>query len=109
MVTSTTAAPTRRTHASRPIIKDAYHDASNRDGDVPEAGRRLGAGEGGCVAKNAEDKHVDGRGFLECMASVGTGAVWTMSSGVLKGTPLGQTGSMPMTHAGVVSAPLIVG
>src|SRR5471030_769001 len=34
------------------------------------------------------------------MAWVGTGAVWTMSSGVLKGIPLGQTGKMPMAHAG---------
>src|SRR4029077_12176971 len=57
------------------------------------------AGEGGCVAKNAEDTHMDRRGFLECMAWVGTGAVWTISSGVLKGMPLGQTGTMPMTHA----------
>jgi len=31
---------------------------------------------------------MDRRGFLECMAWVGTGAVWTMASGVLKGTPL---------------------
>jgi Icc protein len=33
---------------------------------------------------------IDGgrRGFLACMAWVGTGALWTMSGGVLKGTPL---------------------
>src|SRR5437870_8352093 len=31
---------------------------------------------------------MDRRGFLECMAWVGTGAVWTMASGVLRGTPL---------------------
>ena len=31
---------------------------------------------------------MDRRGFLECMAWVGTGAVWTMAGGVLKGTPL---------------------
>src|ERR1700685_2460710 len=43
---------------------------------------------------------MDRRGFLECMAWVGTGAVWTMSSGVLKGMPLGQTGNMPTAHAG---------
>jgi predicted phosphodiesterase len=48
------------------------------------------------VAKNDEDKQMDRRGFLECMAWVGTGAVWTMSSGVLKGMPLGQSGKMPM-------------
>ena len=51
------------------------------------------------MAKNDEDKQMDRRGFLECMAWVGTGALWTMSSGVLKGMPLGQTGKMPMAHA----------
>jgi Icc protein len=51
------------------------------------------------VAKKDEDKGMDRRGFLECMAWVGTGAVWTMSSGVLKGMPLGQEGRMPMAHA----------
>jgi Icc protein len=39
------------------------------------------------VATRDEHK-MDRRGFLECMAWVGTGAVWTMASGVLKGTPL---------------------
>jgi Icc protein len=48
-----------------------------------------------CVAKKDEDRNVDRRGFLQCMAWVGTGAVWTMSSGVLKGMPLGLAG-----HAG---------
>src|SRR5579862_7912672 len=33
------------------------------------------------------------------MAWVGTGAVWTMSSGVLKGTPLGQSARGAMSHA----------
>jgi Icc protein len=44
------------------------------------------------------DEH-DRRHFLKCMAWVGTGAVWTLSSGLLKGSPLGQTihGSM-MAH-----------
>src|SRR5476649_868718 len=40
---------------------------------------------------------MDRRGFLECMAWVGTGAVWAMSSGVLKGMPLGHAG---LAHAG---------
>jgi 3',5'-cyclic-AMP phosphodiesterase len=40
------------------------------------------------VAKKDDDKVMDRRGFLQCMAWVGTGAVWTMSSGVLKGMPL---------------------
>ena len=44
------------------------------------------------MAKKDEETGMDRRGFLECMAWVGTGAVWTMSSGVLKGMPLGQTG-----------------
>ena len=52
------------------------------------------------VAKKDEETGMDRRGFLECMAWVGTGAVWTMSSGVLKGMPLGQTGKMPMAHGG---------
>jgi Icc protein len=39
------------------------------------------------VAINDERK-TDRRGFLGCMAWVGTGAVWTMAGGVLKGTPL---------------------
>src|SRR5690349_18603629 len=30
----------------------------------------------------------DRRGFLECMAWVGTAAMWSMSSGVLKGMPV---------------------
>lgn len=34
------------------------------------------------------DKELDRRNFLKCMAWVGTGALWTLSSGVLKGSPL---------------------
>jgi 3',5'-cyclic-AMP phosphodiesterase len=45
-----------------------------------------------CVAKNDDEKSLDRRGFLQCMAWVGTGAAWTMSSGVLKGMPLGHAG-----------------
>src|SRR5262249_16078801 len=46
----------------------------------------------------------DRRQFLKCMAWVGTGAVWTLSGGILKGTPLGRLsqearGSM-MAHGG---------
>jgi 3',5'-cyclic-AMP phosphodiesterase len=40
------------------------------------------------VATRDDEHGMDRRGFLECMAWVGTGAVWTMASGVLKGTPL---------------------
>jgi len=39
------------------------------------------------VARRDEEE-MSRRGFLECMAWVGTGAVWTMTSGVLKGTAL---------------------
>jgi 3',5'-cyclic-AMP phosphodiesterase len=35
------------------------------------------------------DKDIDRRNFLKCMAWVGTGAAWTLSGGVLRGTPLG--------------------
>ena len=52
------------------------------------------------MAKNDEDRKVDRRGFLECMAWVGTGAVWTMSSGVLKGMPLGAGAKMVKAHGG---------
>ena len=53
-----------------------------------------------CVAKKDEDKNnMDRRGFLQCMAWVGTGAVWTMSSGVLKGLPLELAGPKGMAHA----------
>ena len=38
----------------------------------------------------ADDKNIDRRHFLHCMAWVGTGAVWALSGGVLKGSPLGQ-------------------
>ena len=37
----------------------------------------------------ANDKDLDRRNFLKCMAWVGTGAAWTLSGGVLKGAPLG--------------------
>ena len=40
------------------------------------------------MATRDDEQGMDRRGFLECMAWVGTGAVWTMAGGVLKGTPL---------------------
>jgi 3',5'-cyclic-AMP phosphodiesterase len=42
------------------------------------------------VTHSDDEKHLDRRQFLHCMAWVGTGAVWTMSSGVLHGSALGQ-------------------
>ncbi|HEY2151233.1 MAG TPA: metallophosphoesterase [Vicinamibacterales bacterium] len=35
-----------------------------------------------------DDKELDRRRFLHCMAWVGTAAVWTLSGGVLKGAPI---------------------
>jgi plastocyanin len=41
--------------------------------------------------KNKNDEtEWDRRGFLKCMAWVGTGAVWTMTGGILKGMPIEQ-------------------
>ena len=34
---------------------------------------------------------LDRRNFLKCMAWVGTGAAWTMSGGILRGSPLGES------------------
>ncbi len=50
------------------------------------------------MANMDEDKGMDRRRFLRCMAWVGTGAAWTMSSGVLKGTALGQAGRKAAAH-----------
>jgi 3',5'-cyclic-AMP phosphodiesterase len=49
-----------------------------------------------------DEKELDRRNFLKCMAWVGTGAAWTLSSGVLKGAPLGRAmhGSMMSHRAG---------
>ena len=49
-----------------------------------------------------EEKDWDRRGFLKCMAWVGTGAAWTMTSGVLKGMPIERAanGLMRMGNAG---------
>jgi len=42
------------------------------------------------MAFDAEEFERGRRHFLKCMAWVGTGAVWSMAGGSLKGTPLGQ-------------------
>jgi Icc protein len=50
-----------------------------------------------------EEKDSGRRHFLKCMAWAGTGALWTMSSGILKGSPLGQShGSMMSEGAGAL-------
>jgi plastocyanin len=48
------------------------------------------------VKQTNDETEWDRRGFLKCMAWVGTGAVWTMAGGVLKGMPLEEAarGSM---------------
>jgi plastocyanin len=43
-----------------------------------------------CVAPKHDETEWNRRGFLQCMAWVGTGAVWTMAGGVLKGMSLEQ-------------------
>ena len=40
------------------------------------------------MSRTKDENDLDRRHFLECMAWVGTGALWTMSGGVLKGSPL---------------------
>jgi 3',5'-cyclic-AMP phosphodiesterase len=48
------------------------------------------------VARMDDEQDLDRRNFLKCMAWVGTGAVWTLSSGILKGSPLSQLAGAPM-------------
>src|SRR5213593_4913448 len=55
------------------------------------------AGRRKSMAKKHDDSEWDRRGFLKCMAWVGTGAAWTLTSGVLKGMSIEQaarTGTM---------------
>ena len=47
---------------------------------------------------NDDEKACDRRGFLQCMAWVGTGAMWTLTSGVLKGMPIEQAARGAMGH-----------
>ena len=59
------------------------------------------------MAKKHDETEWDRRGFLTCMAWVGTGAVWTMTSGVLKGVSIEQTArNEMMRHGAEASAPL---
>jgi 3',5'-cyclic-AMP phosphodiesterase len=52
--------------------------------------------------RNDDDNGLDRRGFLHCMAWVGTGAMWAMSGGVLKGMPIEQAAAAAhaMGHGG---------
>ena len=49
------------------------------------------------MAHPEDERDLDRRHFLKCMAWAGTGAVWTMTSGVLRATPLGHTLGSAMT------------
>jgi len=42
------------------------------------------------VKDKNDETEWDRRGFLKCMAWVGTGAIWTMTSGILKAIPIEQ-------------------
>jgi 3',5'-cyclic AMP phosphodiesterase CpdA len=53
------------------------------------------------VKQNDDEKKLDRRGFLGCMAWVGTGAMWTLSSGVLKGMPIEQAARAMGQHDGM--------
>ena len=50
------------------------------------------------MKQHDDEKAWDRRGFLKCMAWVGTGAMWTMSGGVLKGMPIEQAARGAMGH-----------
>ena len=50
------------------------------------------------MKQNDDEKAWDRRGFLQCMAWVGTGAMWTLASGVLKGMPIEQAARGAMGH-----------
>ena len=42
------------------------------------------------MARHNDEGDLDRRHFLHCMAWVGTGAAWTLSNGILRGSPLGE-------------------
>ena len=48
-----------------------------------------------------DDKQWDRRGFLQCMAWVGTGAMWTMAGGALKGMSIEHAARGPMAMSGM--------
>jgi Icc protein len=58
------------------------------------------------MAQQHDEADWDRRGFLKCMAWVGTGAVWTMTSGVLKGLSLEQAARSGMKRQGMEAAGL---
>jgi 3',5'-cyclic-AMP phosphodiesterase len=50
------------------------------------------------MTKKDDELGLDRRGFLQCMAWAGTGAMWTLTSGVLKGVPIEQAPRGTMGH-----------
>jgi Icc protein len=50
------------------------------------------------MTKKHDELDLDRRGFLQCMAWVGTGAMWTLTSGVLKGVPVEEAARGAMSH-----------
>jgi len=50
------------------------------------------------MTKKHDELDFDRRGFLKCMAWVGTGAMWTLTGGVLKGMPIEQAARGEMGH-----------
>jgi len=51
------------------------------------------------MTKTHDERDCDRRGFLQCMAWVGTGAMWTLVGGVLKGVPIEQAERGGMGHS----------
>ena len=52
------------------------------------------------MKQHDDEKVWDRRRFLQCMAWVGTGAMWTLKSGVLKGMPIEQAARGALGHGG---------
>ena len=50
------------------------------------------------MKQHDDEKAWDRRRFLQCMAWVGTGAMWTLKSGVLKGMPIEQAARGALGH-----------
>jgi Icc protein len=55
---------------------------------------------------NGHEPDWDRRGFLKCMAWVGTGAAWTMTSGILKGTSIEQAATGGVMHHDIAAGGL---
>ena len=54
------------------------------------------------MGRTHDEHDADRRHFLKCMAWVGTGAVWTLSSGVLKGSALNSLLAAALLAAALV-------